>query len=68
MTLHKMLDQITKVISECEPCIRNNKVRAFNHPALASEADNIFEYIQEDHIFGLPETDTGECGILLITD
>jgi len=65
---HKMLDDITKVISECEPCIRNNNVRAYNHSVLAREADNVFELFQVVYIFGLPETDTGESGILLITD
>ncbi len=63
-----MLDDITKVISECEPCIRNNNVRAYNHSVLAREADNVFELFQVVYIFGLPETDTGESGILLITD
>ena len=35
---YKMLDQIGRVISECEPCIRNSQVKVFNHPAVAIES------------------------------
>ena len=44
-------------LSECEYCMRNNKVREFNDPVLALEADIIFDFIQADYIFGLPESD-----------
>ena len=65
---YKMLEQVAKVLEKCEVCLRNNKVKIFNHPAVAIEANNVFDFIHVDYIFGLPETETGQDGIILFTD
>ena len=64
---YKMLEQIDKVIKNCEPCQRNELVRSYNHPALAIQADKVFEFITVDYVFGLDLTKRNTNGIMLIT-
>ncbi len=64
---YKMLEQIVKVIKDCEPCQRNELAKTFNHPALAIQADKVFEFITVDYVFGLDLTKRNVNGILLIT-
>jgi hypothetical protein len=50
---------VIKFIKKCEPCKREHKVTAFNHPAIANKINGIFEKIAMDLTFGFPQTVDG---------
>ena len=65
---NKMSRDIQDYVKKCIPCIKNNKSRVFEHPAQAISIENMFERIGIDLVFGLPETEDGYTGILVIVE
>jgi hypothetical protein len=59
---------VIKFIKKCEPCKREHKVTAFNHPAIANKINGIFEKIAMDLTFGFPQTVDGYVGFLTIVE
>ena len=64
----KMMDQIKRLIDQCETCARNKRERELNHPAIAIKINGLFDRIGIDLIFGLPESEDGFIGIMVITE
>ncbi|CAF1107876.1 unnamed protein product, partial [Brachionus calyciflorus] len=64
----RMLDDLRKVIKQCLPCQRNNKMVVKYHPAIAIKVGNVFDRIQIDLVLGLMETPDGYIGILEIIE
>jgi hypothetical protein len=63
-----MSTTVGEVIKNCIDCIKNQKVRVWNHPAEALEVTGIFDRVGIDLVFGLKETSEGYHGILVITE
>lgn len=63
-----MIKDIEQSLSKCTECIKFNKEKVFNHPAIALEVDNIFDRIGMDLVLGLPKTSRGNVGIMVITE
>jgi hypothetical protein len=63
-----MKDDIINVINRCLTCIRNNRCKIWNHPALALEINSIHERIHLDLHFGLNPTKEGYVGNLVIIE
>ena len=64
----KMMDQIVTCIKNCETCARQKKEAELNHPAIALKVTGLFDRIGIDLVFGLPETQVGFIGIMVITE
>jgi hypothetical protein len=64
----RMKEDIEHVIKQCELCASNEKVRIYNHPAYAIPISGIFDMVGADLVFGLPETEEGYVGIIVLTD
>ena len=64
----KMKDDIQFQIKKCVVCNRHKKERVFNHPALAIDPVSIFDRIGIDLVLGLPVTEDGYLGLLVITE
>ncbi len=64
----RMINDIKIILKTCEACHRNKKSRCYNHPAQSIYADQIFEFISVDYVFGLEKTEKGNTGIIIITD
>ena len=62
-----MRKDIEHIVSSCTACLRHNKVRIYEHPAQAINPIGIFDRIGIDLILGLPMTEDGYIGILVIT-
>ena len=63
-----MLKEIQAYLSNCLPCLRHQNFRIQEHPALAIPITGILDRIQLDLVFGLPETENGNKGILVIME
>ncbi len=62
-----MLNDINLEISQCGPCIRHQKVRVEEQPAIAIPITGVFDRVGLDCIFGLPVSN-GYVGILVIME
>ena len=62
-----MINDINLVISQCGPCVRHQKVRVEEQPAIAIPITGIFDRVGLDCIFGLPISN-GYVGILVIME
>ena len=63
-----MINEIKETINQCLTCIRHQKQAEIHQKASALEINGIFERIGIDLILGLPETDEGYKGIMVITE
>jgi hypothetical protein len=63
-----MFKEIQAYLSNCLPCLRHQNFRIQEHPALAIPITGILDRIQLDLVFGLPETENGNKGILVIME
>ena len=63
-----MRKDIAFVISKCLPCVRNEVVPAISNSAIALKVTDIFDRIGIDLVFGLPLTEDGYHGVLIITE
>ena len=63
-----MVKDIERVVKECQTCQRHQKQIASNHPAIALEVNGIFDRIGIDLVFGLPGSEEGYKGLLVITE
>lgn len=64
----RMKEDIEHVIKQCEVSASNEKERIYNHPARAIPISGIFDMVGADLVFGLPETEEGYVGIIVLTD
>ena len=63
-----MRKDIAFVISQCLPCVRNKILPTISNPSIALKVTDIFDRIGIDLVFGLPLTDSGYHGVLIITE
>ncbi|CAF1103419.1 unnamed protein product [Brachionus calyciflorus] len=63
-----MINDVINVVRECITCQRHQKCKILNHPAQALKVDGIFARIGIDLVFGLPVTEEGYKGIMVITE
>lgn len=63
-----MIKQCESVIKNCLTCLRFSKTPIIEHPALAIRVNDVFDRIGIDLVFGLPETEEGYKGIMVITE
>ena len=59
---------VSNFIDNCKECQRNHPVKIFDHPARSLEVSELFNKVHIDLIFGLPVSEDGYCGILLIVE
>ena len=64
----KMIDDVKQITNKCEVCLRNNHSKIMQHPAIAIPVNEIFQRIGIDLVLGLPETEDGFKGILVVTE
>ena len=64
----RMATQVKEIVERCKICSRHNSEKIIEHPAKCLKISIIFERIGIDLIFGLPETNDGYKGILVITE
>lgn len=64
----RMKDDIQKVINSCTECLRNEKSRKVEHPAKGMFVDKLHQRVGMDLVLGLPCTEEGYVGIMVITD
>ena len=64
----KMVKDVKQVVSECEPCRRNQKTRVVEHGAKGIVTGNINDMVSIDYVFGLPVTSEGYCGLLVVIE
>ncbi|CAF0985550.1 unnamed protein product [Brachionus calyciflorus] len=57
-----------KFIKKCNVCIRFDKSKVIDHPALTLPIRSIFDRIGIDLVFGLPKTVDGYIGLLVIIE
>ena len=63
-----MLRDVEKVVAQCEACRKEHRVVPMEHPAKALKVNGIFDRIGMDLTFGLPTTQEGYNGLLVITE
>ena len=63
-----MAQDIQEVIDKCLTCVRHQKVQTKRQPAIALQVDGIFDRIGMDIVLGLPKTQRGFKGVLVITE
>ena len=56
------------VIKSCLPCLRFKKTPILDHPALSLPITQILDRIGIDLVFGLPKTEKGFVGVMVITE
>jgi hypothetical protein len=61
-----MKRKIQRIINKCLPCLRNDVLPTKNHPALFLKVLQIFDLLGIDLVFGLPLTEEGFHGCLII--
>jgi hypothetical protein len=59
---------VDKFIKACSECQRERRHKIFEHPAKPIEVQQIFDRVQIDLVFGLPETKEGYIGIMIIME
>jgi hypothetical protein len=64
----QMRNDIMHYIKHCETCQRHHTEPTINHPAQVINPIKIFDRFGADLVLGLPGTDQGYNGILLITE
>jgi len=64
----KMYAMVEDVVKRCRTCIRHKKERVVEHEAVAFPIEAVFDRVGIDCIFGLPESEEGYKGILVITE
>jgi hypothetical protein len=65
---HNMMKTIESQIRRCIECLKHKHVIVKEHPAIALAIHRLMERIGIDLAFGLPETDEGYHGVLVITE
>ena len=65
---HDMLSDIKKYIQKCQPCQRNERARAMNHPAQSLSSDILFDKIQIDVIHGLDSSDNNNDSVYIFSE
>ena len=65
---NRMLEQVKSVVASCVVCQRNDKGPSESHPARALPVNGIFDRVGIDLVFGLPETEDGYKGLVVITE
>ena len=63
-----MMQNIDDKIRNCIPCLKHKRVTVKEHPAIALPINKIFDRIGIDLVLGLPETEEGFIGIMVITE
>ena len=63
-----IVKDIDKFIQSCLTCQRNQKIFPYSHQAIAIPVEGIFDRVGLDLVLGLPETNEGYNGILVITE
>ena len=63
-----MMADVERFIKKCEHCLKFDKVPIVNHPALALPIRSVFDRIGIDLVLGLPSTEDGFIGILVIIE
>jgi hypothetical protein len=63
-----MIKTAEEVVLYCTQCKRNEPDRINDHPARALAITGIFDRVGIDLVFGLPETQEGFKGIIVITE
>ena len=63
-----MWHQVEIFIDSCLTCLRFKRTTILNHPALAIPINDVMERVGIDLVLGLPLTETGFNGILVITE
>lgn len=64
----KMLDDVSKIVKNCEICIRHDNKGMKEHKSLSLPITNINDRIGIDLVFGLPISTKGYSGIMVITE
>jgi hypothetical protein len=64
----RMFLMIFAFIQHCYPCQRHQKTRIYEHPALTLPIYSIFDRMGLNLVFGLPVTERGFKGILVMTE
>ncbi len=49
-------------------CIRHNQARVYSEGALATSITGLFDTVGIDFIFGMPKTESGHTGIIVMID
>ena len=63
-----MIKDVELVVSQCVECRKEHRVVPMEHPAKALEVSGIFDRVGIDLTFGLPTTNEGYNGLLVITE
>ena len=63
-----MIADISKTIKKCLTCQRNEGAPILDHEAKALKVTGIFDRIGVDLVFGLPMTNEGYIGVIVITE
>ena len=63
-----MFEDVLQIVKQCTTCMRHQKVIGKNHPAQALSVDGIFDRVGIDLVLGLPETERGNKGLLVMTE
>ncbi|MCA9761261.1 MAG: DDE-type integrase/transposase/recombinase, partial [Streptococcus sp.] len=63
-----MFEDVVQYINGCMVCQRHQKMKPLNHHANTQSSSSIFEKVGIDCVFGLPNTEEGYHGIVVITD
>ena len=63
-----MEKDVKSVIRSCTTCHRHQKVPRIHYEAKALEVVELFDRVGIDLVLGLPETDEGYKGIMVITE
>ena len=63
-----MFNDIEKVVEKCDECREFHKTPPVENKAIAIPVRGMFERIGMDLVFGLPETEDGFVGMLVITE
>ena len=59
---------IEDTISKCEICIKHDRLKLVNNPALALNIKNIFDRMGMDIVMGLPVTKEGYHAIVVVIE
>jgi hypothetical protein len=59
---------IQRIINKCLPCLQNDVLPTINHPALFLKVLQIFDLLGIYLVFGLPLTEEGFHGCIIISE
>ena len=63
-----MMTECDRIIRNCIPCLQHKRTIQKEHPAVCLPINKIFDRIAIDLVLGLPETEEGFNGIMVITE